>query len=60
VRDAACFLRLIYSPDDAVPGGLAALAGGGELAAVAGLAHRLNAGRLLANIESFLKGKLPA
>ena len=58
VREAACFLRLIYSPEDAMPASLAALAGGGELAAVAGLAHKLNAGRLLAKIDSFLQGTL--
>ena len=61
VREATCFLRFIYSPDDVAPSTLAVLTGdGGELAAVAGLAHKLDAGRLLAKIDSFLQGKQSA
>ena len=57
VLDAACFLRFIYRPEDAAPTGLAVM-DVAVLAAVAGLAHKLDAGRLLAKIDSFLQGKL--
>jgi hypothetical protein len=57
VREAACFLRFIYNPEDATHASLAALADE-ELAVVAGLAHKLNAGRLLAEIDAFLRGKM--
>ena len=57
VQESACFLRFIYKPDDAALTCLALL-NAGVLAAVAGLAHKLNAGRLLARIDAFLQGKL--
>ena len=59
VWEVACFLRFIYSPDDAVPEILGVLASK-ELAAAAALAHKLKAGGLLAKIESYVQGKLPA
>ena len=59
VREVTCFLRLIYSPDDAAPESLAMLASK-ELAAAGALAHKLKAGGLLAKFESYLIGKLPA
>ena len=57
LRETACFLRLMYSPDEANPTSLAALEFE-ELVAVAGLAHKLNAGRLLGKIDTFLQGTL--
>lgn len=54
----AVFLRLVYCPDQATPGSLRAVHRHGDghlLAAVAGLAHRLDAGGLLAAIESYLQ-----
>lgn len=58
LQEAAVFLRLVYSPEQATPGTLRAVhrAGGGRLlAAVAGLAHRLDAAGLLAAIEGYLQ-----
>lgn len=54
----AVFLRLVYCPDQATPGTLRAVHRHGDgrlLAAVAGLAHRLDAGGLLAAIDSYLR-----
>ena len=55
VREAAFFLRLMYTPDDASAS--MGLLNVESLAAVAALAHKLNTGRLLAKIESALQGK---
>lgn len=65
LREAACFLRLIYSPDHATPASLRALhecpdaaaAAPCLLAAVAGLAHRLDAAALLHKLEAYLQGE---
>lgn len=53
------FLRFVYSPDQATLGSLRAVhaAADGLLAALAGLAHRLDAGGLLAKIEGYLRGE---
>lgn len=58
LRQVSVFLRFVYSPDHATPGSLRDVhsAAGGLLAAVAGLAHRLDAGGLLVKIEGYLKG----
>lgn len=57
LRQVSVFLRFIYCPDHATPGSLHGVhaAAGGLLAAVAGLAHRLDAGGLLAKIEGYLQ-----
>lgn len=52
LQAAACFLRLLYGDDHS--GNLAKLAEAELLAAVAGLAHKLEAGRLLDGIAAFL------
>lgn len=59
LRQVSVFLRFIYCPDHATPGSLHGVhaAAGGLLAAVAGLAHRLDAGGLLAKIEGYLQGE---
>lgn len=54
LQAAACFLRLLYGDDHS--GNLAKLAEAELLAAVAGLAHKLEAGRLLDGIAAFLNG----
>lgn len=56
--EVAVFLRLLYSPDQATPGSLAAVHAhaAGLLAGVAGLAHRLDAAGLLVKIEGYLQG----
>lgn len=58
LQQAACFLRLIYSPNHATLAGLGALhqADAALLPALTRLAHRLDAGTLLAKLEACLQG----
>ncbi|KAL4433896.1 hypothetical protein ABPG75_000337 [Micractinium tetrahymenae] len=55
LEEAACFLRLIYCPQEAHPASFAALAAAGWLAGVARLAHRLDAARLLQGLEAYVQ-----
>lgn len=57
LRATVCFLRLMYSPDDAHPTNLALLADSGVLATVAGLAHKLDAAQLLDKVAAYLGGE---
>jgi hypothetical protein len=58
LREVAAFLRFVYSPDHATPASLRHVHkyADGLLDAVAGLAHRLDAGGLLSKIETYLQG----
>ena len=56
LQPAACFLRLVYCPEDATPEHLAVLAGSGMLAPVAALAHNLRATRLVDRVGAYLQG----
>lgn len=59
LRQAACFLRLVYSPDHATAASLGALnrADAVLLPALVRLAHRLDAAALLDKLEACLQGK---
>jgi hypothetical protein len=63
VAPVAAFLRFLYSPDHATLASLRAVHAAGDgalLAAVARLAHRLDAAGLLRKIEAYLQGERTA
>ncbi|KAL4441899.1 hypothetical protein ABPG77_003815 [Micractinium sp. CCAP 211/92] len=53
---AACFLRLVYCPQEVHPDSFAALSAAGWLVGTARLAHRLDAARLLQGLEAYIQG----
>ena len=59
LMEVACFLRLLYSPDQSTPATLAGLhaADGGLLRALVHLTHRLDVAGLLGKCEHYLQGK---
>lgn len=54
---AACFLRLVYCPQEVHPDSFAALSAAGWLVGTARLAHRLDAARLLQGLEAYIRGE---